>query len=96
MFKPKPSLELTGLKRMKRSHIHFAISDKLTNDKNQSGIRNNCELLIYLNVELAINEGIELFISDNNVVLSQGIGKDGCILPKYFEMVIDRKTGKEV
>lgn len=86
-------IKTSGLKRMKRSHVHFAVNDKMTNDKNQSGIRSNCQVLIYLDIGLAIDDGLEFFISENDVVLSQGIGKEGCIPPKYFQRVVDRKSG---
>ena len=40
----------SGLSRMNRNHIH------LTNDLNAvSGVRSNCEIFIYINIELAMN-----------------------------------------
>ncbi len=49
--------------------------------------------MVKLTFKLAIDDGLEFFISENNVVLSQGVGKEGCISPKYFQRVVDRKSG---
>lgn len=85
----------SGLKKMGRSHIHFAISTDFTEgNKQQSGIRSNCELIIYLDMEKAMNDGIEFFMSQNKVVLSPGIGNEGLIPKEYFLKVVDRKTNK--
>ena len=47
------------------------------------GIRKSINVLIRINIELAMEEGIEFYVSSNNVILSPG-NKDGYILPKYF------------
>ena len=39
-------------------------------------------------------DGIQLFRSENNVILSEGIG--GVIHPRYFKKVINRTTGNVV
>lgn len=79
----------TGLNKMNRSHIHFAISDDFTiGNLKQSGIRSNCQVLIYLDMRKAMDDGIEFYMSDNKVVLSQGI--DGVIDKKYFIKVVDK------
>ncbi len=76
----------TGLSRMGRSHIHFAISDDFVEgNMQQSGIRSNCKVLIYLDMQKAMDDGIEFYISENKVVLSQGI--DGFIDKKYFKKI---------
>ena len=59
-----------GLSRMKRNHVHFGTSDSVKG--NLSGFRSNSELLVYLNLEEAINEGLKFWISENNVVLCPG------------------------
>jgi len=83
-----------GLKKMTRSHIHFAITeDFIEGNKQQSGIRSNCELLIYIDMEKAMNDGIEFFMSDNKVVLCGGVGTEGLLDAKYFKNVVDKKTG---
>ena len=44
---------------------------------------------------LAMADGIDFYMSDNKVVLSEGIGTEGLISHKYFKKVVDRKTGEE-
>ena len=79
---------------MGRSHIHFAITEDIVKgNTKQSGIRSNCELLIYLDMAKAMADGIDFYMSDNKVVLSEGVGQDGLIEAKYFKKIIDRKTG---
>lgn len=94
-----PNILATGLNRMNRVHIHFAINDFLTSTNIDttstspiSGIRQNCEILIYCNLQLTLNHNIQFFLSDNNVVLTSGI--DGILPVKYFSKVVDRKTGE--
>jgi 2'-phosphotransferase len=86
-----PSIKTQGLCRMKRNHIHFAIGEYGSNVA-ISGLRNNCEVLIYIDLDAAIQDGIEFFFSENNVVLSSGV--NGCLAPKYFKYVLDARTGQ--
>lgn len=75
-----------GLKKMGRSHIHFAISDDFVeSNTNQSGIRSSSDVLIYVSMQQAMLDGIVFYISDNNVILTTGV--DGCLSPKYFTRV---------
>jgi 2'-phosphotransferase len=74
-----------GLSKMARNHIHFAIG--MPNDDNViSGMRNNSNAVIVLDLKAAMLDGIEFYISSNNVILSEGV--NGIILPKYFKKVI--------
>ena len=77
-----PFIMETGLCRMRRNNIHFAI--KRTT---KAGIRKNAQVFIYLDLERVIRDGIKLYISKNNVVLSPGIGEQGCIPPEYFKKI---------
>jgi len=96
-FTAYKSIRNSGLKKMGRSHVHFAISDDIkTGNEQQSGIRSNCQVLIYLDMAKAMADGLEFFISDNKVVLCQGIGNDGLIDKKYFLKVINRANGQPV
>lgn len=80
-----------GLKPMRRTHIHFA--QGLPDKKGViSGMKKNSQIYIYLNIPKCLEEGIELFVSENGVVLSAG--KEGVIEPKYFEIVVDRNGKK--
>jgi 2'-phosphotransferase len=88
-------IQKTGLKRMGRAQIHFAVDDNfVTGNQQQSGIRGNCQVLVYLDMKKAMDDGIEFYISENKVVLSPGVGEEGIIEPKYFKKVIDKKSGK--
>ena len=60
-----------------------------------SGMRKTCEILIYLDLEKALKDGIQFQKSENGVILSPGVGEKGLIEPKYFQKIIDVKTMKE-
>ncbi|XP_065361363.1 tRNA 2'-phosphotransferase 1 [Calliphora vicina] len=86
------TIKREGLRRMSRNHVHFATSDARAD--NISGFRSDCQVLIYLNVKSALDSGLlKLYRSDNNVILCSGL-QDGSIPPKYFDKVIERRTGK--
>ncbi|ESK86532.1 trna phosphotransferase 1 [Moniliophthora roreri MCA 2997] len=78
-----------GLSKMKRNHIHLA--QGLTG-QTISGMRKSATVFIYVNVALAISDGIKFFLSDNGVVLSEG-DKTGLLSPRYFEKVEVREKG---
>lgn len=78
-----------GLSKMKRNHIHFAIGEPGSVHV-ISGIRRNVEVLIYINLEKALEDGYEFYLSNNHTVLSSG--KDGILSGNYFEYVLDAKT----
>ena len=67
---------------MSRQHIHFQSSENAI-----SGIRNSSKILIYINMELAINDGIKFYMSKNDVILSPGNDK-GIIDIKYIKSII--------
>ncbi|EGR29175.1 hypothetical protein IMG5_161250 [Ichthyophthirius multifiliis] len=83
----KPILE-QGLSIMGRNHIHFAIG--YTSDKVISGMRKTCDIFIEIDVIKAINDGIQFFVSKNNVILSSG--KNGILESKYFKIVKNNKN----
>lgn len=78
-----------GLSPMKRQHIHFAIGE-YGSAVVISGMRSSAQVLIYLDVEAALKDGIPLFLSANKVVLSPG-DPTGKISPKYFKYVLNTK-----
>ncbi|XP_052768030.1 uncharacterized protein LOC128208509 [Mya arenaria] len=87
-YKSWEMIQKTGLRRMNRNHIHFAAG--LPGQGGViSGMRSSCEVIIYLNLKKALEDGIPFFRSANNVILSPG-NKDGIIFPRYFEGVQDR------
>lgn len=77
------SIRRTGLKRMTRVHIHFATG--LPHDGVISGMHSNCEILIFLDVQKALKDGMKLYLSDNNVLLTEGL--NGIIPPSYFAKI---------
>ncbi|GMI71222.1 hypothetical protein HRI_000791500 [Hibiscus trionum] len=74
----------SGLKRMKRLHVHFS-SGLPTDGEVISGMRRDVNILIHLNVRKALEDGMKLYISDNKVILSEGF--DGVVHVKYFEKI---------
>jgi len=58
-----------------------------------SGMRGSCEVVVEVNIVKAMKEGkIPFSISENQVILSPGIGDKGLLPPKYFRQVINLKT----
>ncbi|XP_002979811.2 tRNA 2'-phosphotransferase 1 [Selaginella moellendorffii] len=74
----------TGLKRMKRNHVHFATG--LPQDGVISGMKSKCEVLIYLDLAKAMKDGMKFFMSENGVVLTEGF--DGVVPREYFEKIM--------
>ena len=72
---------------MRRNHVHFGTSDSFKGSL--SGFRSNSELLVYLNLQKAIDEGLKFYVSKNNVVLCPGDEK-GFIPSKYFKYIKER------
>jgi len=79
----------TGLNKMGRHNIHFTTSE-VQNDEARSGFRKSCDLLIFIDVARAMQDGCAFFRSANNVILSPGF--DGVIPSQYFSQVIKRKS----
>ncbi|GAA0151543.1 transferase [Lithospermum erythrorhizon] len=73
-----------GLKRMNRLHVHFTCGLP-TDGEVKSGIRRDVNVVIFLDVRKALEEGMKLYISDNKVVLTEGF--DGVVPVKYFQKI---------
>ncbi|KAK8938625.1 hypothetical protein KSP39_PZI011206 [Platanthera zijinensis] len=86
------SILQSGLKRMGRLHVHFA-SGLPTDGEVISGMRRNINILIFLDVRKALQDGMKLYISDNKVILTEGF--DGVVLPEYFEKM-ETWPGREI
>lgn len=84
----------SGLNRMNRQHIHMAV-DTVGKDSVISGMRSTCQVAVYVDVDAAIEDGFEFFMSENGVVLCAG-DETGLLPKKYFSTVIDIKTGNEL
>jgi 2'-phosphotransferase len=78
----RPLIEKNGLNRMSRKHIHMATSIDA-----KSGKRASCNLLIYIDMALAMADGIKFYISSNGVVLTEGI--DGILPSKYLMKFVE-------
>ena len=86
-------LKSGGLNKMKRNHIHFAKG--LPGDSGViSGMRQNAEVRIYIDVREAMNEGFEFFESSNGVILCPG-DINGILPVKFFKKVTPHKLWTE-
>ena len=61
-----------------------------------SGMRSNVQLLVYVDAAIAMQSGVIFYISDNDVILTPGIGPEGVVPPSCFKEVVDTKTGKVI
>lgn len=53
-------------------------------------MRNTATVLIYINLQKAIASGLQFFISDNGVILTEGDDR-GFLLTKFFSRVEDKQ-----
>ncbi|CAE8694079.1 unnamed protein product [Polarella glacialis] len=82
---------LVGGGTSQRNHVHFAPFDP-GDGRVISGMRYNCEVAIYLNLEGAIKAGVPFFQSANQVILSPGV--QGVVAAEFISKVKDLKTGQ--
>jgi 2'-phosphotransferase len=59
-----------------------------------AGMRTSAKVLIYIDVQKALDAGIKFYLSENGVVLSEG-DERGFISPDFFERV-ERGDGKKL
>ncbi|CAN8286339.1 unnamed protein product [Cochlearia groenlandica] len=78
------SILTSGLKRMNRLHVHFSCGLP-TDGEVISGMRRDVNVLIYLDIKKALEDGIAFYISDNKVILTEGI--DGVVPAVYFQKI---------
>ncbi|KAJ2725111.1 tRNA 2'-phosphotransferase [Coemansia sp. Benny D115] len=81
------AIRKTGLSRMNRTHIHFA-SGLYGEEGIVSGMRATSDAYIYIDIAKATKDGIQFYTSENNVILSKGLGDSGVIPPAYFEKIV--------
>ena len=53
-------------------------------------MRTDSQVLIFINLQKALNAGIKFFMSDNGVILTEG-DSDGFLRPEFFERVENAK-----
>jgi 2'-phosphotransferase len=58
-------------------------------------MRKSSQILIFINVQKALDAGIEFHLSDNGVVLTEG-DERGYLKTEFFARVEDAKTKKAV
>lgn len=76
---------------MGRLHIH--LSKGTLGSKVTSGVRNNVEIYIFIDLAKALTGGIKFYESENGVILTAG-NEHGFLTPNYFQKVINVKTGR--
>ncbi|KAG5981299.1 hypothetical protein E4U55_003095 [Claviceps digitariae] len=79
-----------GLKPMSRGHIHC--SDGTPEEGAVSGMRKDAELLVEIDVEGSLREGVTWWRSQNGVILTDG-GEGGVLSTRFFKSVRGRKAG---
>lgn len=77
------SIKKSGLNRMARKHIHLV--SEINEDAQTSGYKNKSDMLIFINMQKCMENGIKFYKSKNNVILTEGI--NGVIPPEYFDKI---------
>ncbi|XP_048637060.1 tRNA 2'-phosphotransferase 1-like [Brassica napus] len=78
------SILASGLKRMNRLHVHISCGLP-TDGEVISGMRRDVNVLIFLDIKKALEDGIAFYISDNKVILTEGV--DGVVPVDYFQKI---------
>jgi len=58
-------------------------------------MRYSAKILIYIDVQKALDAGIQFWFSENGVVLTEG-DERGFLTQNFFERVVDIGTGREL
>ncbi|KAL1940770.1 hypothetical protein VTO73DRAFT_7811 [Trametes versicolor] len=78
------SIKEQGLSKMARNHIHLA--QGVAGSGVISGMRSSSQILIYVDVQKALDAGIKFYISANGVVLTEG-DERGFVPPQFFSRI---------
>lgn len=78
------SIKETGLNRMDRKHIHL-----IDNINAVSGTKKDSTVLVFIDMETCMKDGITFYRSKNNVILTEGI--NGVIPSKYIIKIKNKK-----
>ncbi|XP_021906233.1 tRNA 2'-phosphotransferase 1 isoform X2 [Carica papaya] len=87
------SILQSGLKCMKRLHVHFSCGLP-TDGEVISGMRRDVNVLIFIDVRKALEEGMLFYISDNKVILTEGF--DGVVPVKYIQKIESYPDGRAI
>ncbi|KAF4963256.1 hypothetical protein FSARC_8725 [Fusarium sarcochroum] len=82
-------VETGGLKPMSRNHVHC--STGTPEEGVVSGMRKDAELIIEIDIESSLKDGVEWWLSDNGVLLTEG-DEQGILSSKYFKLATGRKV----
>ncbi len=82
------TIKLLGLSKMSRQHIHIATGFAEFGEV-ISGFRKSSEVLIYLDVKKAINDGYKFYLSQNGVILTEG-NHEGYLPAKYITKIVNK------
>jgi len=56
-------------------------------------MRQNSHILVYIDIDKAINAGVKFWLSENGVILSEG-DENGYISRSFFLKIVDVKYGE--
>lgn len=86
-------IQIEGLRRMKRNHIHFATGLPNGQKSPISGMRSSSEIYIYVSGKRCAEDAIPFYRSDNGVILTAGVDEKGLLPLKYFDKVVQASSG---
>ncbi|XP_041467596.1 tRNA 2'-phosphotransferase 1-like [Lytechinus variegatus] len=93
-FRHWDQIRREGLRRMNRTHIHFAQGEPGA-DGVISGMRKSCQIMIFIDLHAAMQDGIKFFLSKNGVILSPG-DRNGILRTRYFRRVLQVNPRQEI
>jgi 2'-phosphotransferase len=83
-----------GLSKMGRTHIHMTTGEFGSRDV-ISGMRRSAEVLIYIDLEKALQAGLKFYVSANGVILTPG-DANGYLKPTYFKQVVRADNHQDI
>ena len=92
-----PSIKVRGLLagglRSRRHHVHFQ-DGWPKSERCLSGMRDDSDVLIYLDIPASLSRGLRLFRSENGVILTPGF--HGVVPTELFGLVINIRDGRKL
>ena len=93
LFAGGPTTGIRGAEGRGRNHIHFVPTIQLVRDRTP-GLRHKSNVLVMVDMQAAMKDGIKFFVSQNRVVLTRG--KDGVLPPKYIQAIVKLDSKRTV
>lgn len=84
-------VEAGGLKPMSRNHVHCSTGTPEEGGVT-SGMRRDAELVIEIDVEASLREGVKWWMSDNGVLLTEGDDEHGLLSSRFFKLATGRSV----